>query len=312
MLSYPDTQPWPVPPAIRKLGTLKCDIVETTPIVFHDELYRFEYVRAGEGMSRKCAGERPRFQFFHVRTDFGHEPFAWDHHLGSAFTDGGVMYVQGLRDQWSADTLHFFRSTDLDHWEQYAELTLPGYKIFNTNVCKKDGAYILLMEVVDPTLPQAVPFTFRFARSTDMTNWELLPNDYVFQPDRYSGGPAIYTLPDDPHYYVLYLEAYPCERYANSIARSLDLKTWEYSPINPVLMYEPEKDKQIASPFLTPDERERIARALDVNNSDMEMCEYLGRTIIYYSWGNQHGNEFLAEACYEGPMAELIHSYFAD
>ena len=47
MLSYPDTQPWPVPPRIRKLGTLQCDIVETTPIVFNGELYRFEYVRAG-------------------------------------------------------------------------------------------------------------------------------------------------------------------------------------------------------------------------------------------------------------------------
>ncbi|MBR4441925.1 MAG: hypothetical protein IKS52_01465 [Clostridia bacterium] len=310
MLPYPDTQPWPRPPAIRKLGTIRCDMVETTPIVFRDELYRFEYVRPEEQNPSNTTGSS-YFHFVHVRTNQPSVPFARNHHLGSAFTDGGVMYVSGLRDAWGSDTVDFFRSDDLVHWERYAELRVPGWKIYNTNMCRMGGEYILLMEMNDPSDRKCVPFTFRFARSKDMAGWEVLPEDRVFQPDRYAGGPAIYTLPDDPHFYVLYLEAIPCGRYVNGIARSGDLIRWEYSPINPVLMYEPEKDKQIASPFLTPAERERIAAALDVNNSDMEMCEYLGRTIIYYSWGNQHGNEFLAEACYEGPMAELLHGFFA-
>ncbi len=302
-MENPEYRRFPTPPAIRKLGTLKCDFVETTPIVFGGELYRFEYVRS-------LNGSVPYFHFVHVRTDGARAAFAPNHHLGSAFTDNGVMYVSGVKDEWGSDTLHFFRSRDLDTWEQYGELTLPGYRIFNSNICKMGEEYTLLIEVIDPMLPDSVIFPFRFARSRDLTNWELLPKEYVFQPDRYSGGPAIYTLPGDPHYYVLYLEGYPMERYANSIARSLDLKRWEFSPINPVLMYEPEKDKQIASPFLTPEERKRIGEALDVNNSDLEMCEYLGRTIMYYSWGNQHGNEFLAEACYEGPMADLLRAYF--
>ncbi len=143
-----------------------------------------------------------------------------------------------------------------------------------------------------------------------MIHWTLLPDDYAFQKDRYAGGPALYTLPDDPYYYVLYLEACPTEKYVTSIARSRDLKEWEYSPLNPVLAYDAEEDKKIANPFLTPHERERIERALDVNNSDMEMCEFLGRTVITYSWGNQHGIEFLAEAAYEGPMADLLHGFF--
>ena len=71
------------------------------------------------------------------------------------------MYVQGLRSRWADDTLDFYRSTDLDQWENYTSLKLEGYQIFNSNVCKKDGKYILLMEVIDPTLPEAVPFTFR-------------------------------------------------------------------------------------------------------------------------------------------------------
>jgi hypothetical protein len=34
-------------PMIRKLGTLNLDLVEATPVVFRDRLYRFEYVRPG-------------------------------------------------------------------------------------------------------------------------------------------------------------------------------------------------------------------------------------------------------------------------
>ena len=128
MLPYPDTQPWPKPPAIRKLGTIRCDMVETTPVVFCDELYRFEYVRAGD-MSPSRPDDTPHFHFVHVRTNRETAPFAYNHHLGSAFTDGGMMYVSGLRDTWGSDTVDFFRSDDLVHWERYAELRVPGWKI---------------------------------------------------------------------------------------------------------------------------------------------------------------------------------------
>ena len=214
------------------------------------------------------------------------------------------MYVIGVKERWAGDALTVFRSKDLETWEAFP-VSFPGLECFNTGVAKKDGKYVLLIETAS-----FVPFTFRFAESTDMIHWTLLPDDYAFQKDRYAGGPALYTLPDDPYYYVLYLEACPTEKYVTSIARSRDLKEWEYSPLNPVLAYDAEEDKKIANPFLTPHERERIERALDVNNSDMEMCEFLGRTVITYSWGNQHGIEFLAEAAYEGPMADLLHGFF--
>ena len=98
----------------------------------------------------------------------------------------------------------------------------------------------------------------RFMQSTDMTNWTLTPSECVFQKDRYAGSPALYAFEDDPYYYVGYLEAYPHRGYANCIARSTDLVSWEYSPINPVLMYNDFEDKQIASAFLTPADRQRI------------------------------------------------------
>ncbi|NOX65713.1 MAG: hypothetical protein GXO85_07915 [Chlorobi bacterium] len=34
-------------PLISKFGTIDIDLVETTPIVFQDKVYRFEYVREG-------------------------------------------------------------------------------------------------------------------------------------------------------------------------------------------------------------------------------------------------------------------------
>ena len=68
--------------------------------------------------------------------------FAENHHLGCAYTDGGVMYAVGVDGTWGGDTLHIFRSDDLVTWECAAELHLPGWKIFNTGVCKKDGRYI--------------------------------------------------------------------------------------------------------------------------------------------------------------------------
>ncbi len=190
------------------------------------------------------------------------------------------------------------------HWEEYSRLTLPGHHAFNTGVCKKDGSFTLLIEVAEP-----FNFHFRFAQSSDLKNWTYLPEEYGFQKGRYAGGPAIYTIPDDPYYYVLYLEANPGPLYTTCLARSTDLISWEYSPLNPVLMFD-DNDKQIANPFLTPAEQERIHRAWDCNNSDLEICEFNGRTILYYSWGCQMGNEFLAEACYEGTLKAFLQGYF--
>ncbi|MBQ6420890.1 MAG: hypothetical protein IJK02_07460 [Clostridia bacterium] len=293
----------PVRPQIRKLGTIACDRVEATPVVFRDRLYRFEYYRPGES-NEENEGNPSCFRFVDVGSGALTPSFAENCHLGCAFADGDTMYAVGVRGTWGGDTLSFFRSEDLAHWNTY-DVRFEGLSCFNTGICEKDGVYTLLIEVSD-----AVPFTFRFARSQDMENWELLPDTYAFQKDRYAGGPAICTLPGDPYYYVLYLEAYPGPCYANCIARSKNLAEWEYSPINPVLMFNEREDKQIANPFLTPHERERIRRALDINNSDMELCEFNGRTVIYYSWGNQRGIEFLAEAAFEGTKKEFLTAYF--
>lgn len=309
---------FPKKPLIRKLGTINCNnIVETTPLVYRGELYRFEAIRKRSlateiGCTAPVGSDDPPcLRFVHVRTNTSTPFFAMGHTFGFAYAENDVMYVvTGSRPIWGSDGLVFYRSTDLVHWEHYASLELPGWKIYNMNIAKMNDVYTLLIEISAPAEECERPFTFRFLQSTDLTNWTLLPSDCVFQKERYAGSPSIYAFDGDPYYYVGYLEAYPEYRFANSIARSKDLKSWEYSPINPVLMYDDAEDKKIGSPFLTPADRARIDAALNINNSDMELCEYLGRTIIYYSWGNQRGTEFLAEACYEGGMHEFLKAFF--
>lgn len=315
---------YPKKPLIRKLGTISCNnIVETTPVVYKGELYRFEVVRrksftsatASQHIYWRDLDEPPCLRFVHVRTNTSTPLFAEGYTFGFPWAEEDTMYVvTGGNDNygktWGSNRLVFFRSTDLINWEKFNEVPMPGWNIFNMNIAKLGDTYTLLIEVNKPVEEAGTEsFSFRFLQSKDFINWELTPTECAFQRDRYCGSPALYTVEGDPHYYVCYLEAYPEHRFADSIARSKDLINWEYSLVNPVLMYD-EEDKKIGSPFLTPEDRERIDKSLNFNNSDMELCEYLGRTIIYYSWGDQWGHEFLAEACYEGTMKDFLKAFF--
>jgi hypothetical protein len=71
-----------------------------------------------------------------------------------------------------------------------------------------------------------------------------------------------------------------------------------------------DEDKRIANPRLTADQRKAIGEAKNINNSDVDLCEFKGKTVIYYSWGNQQGTEFLAEAVYEGTLASFLRGFF--
>jgi hypothetical protein len=165
----------------------------------------------------------------------------------------------------------------------------------------------MAIEVGRPPEVVGVPFTARFAESKDLKAWTLLPEDCVFTKERYSACPSIRFL--DGRFYMTYLETLPGPRYETYIVRSKDLIRWEPSPLNPVLVAS-EQDKVIANPKLTAEQRRKIAGAVDRNNSDVDFCEFRGRTVITYSWGNQQGTEFLAEAVYDGPLASFLKGLF--
>jgi hypothetical protein len=165
----------------------------------------------------------------------------------------------------------------------------------------------MAFEVGRPAEVVGVPFTMRFARSTNLLDWKILDESAVYSKEFYTACPAIRYL--DGQYYMFHLRACPGPTYETALVRSSDLVHWEKSPHDPVLTFSAD-DKQIANPKLTPAEREEIAKAVDINASDFDLCEYRGKVIISYSWGNQQGKEFLAEACFDGALKDFLRGCF--
>jgi alpha-L-fucosidase len=162
-----------------------------------------------------------------------------------------------------------------------------------------------MFEIDRPAEEAGVPFTARFAKSPDLHTWTITPPECNYAKDRYTAPHCLRWL--DGWFYDFYLEAH--DGYETRVARSRDLVKWESSPLNPVMRNSPE-DRIIANPKLTESQRSRVANALNRNNSDIDFCEWHGRLIINYSWGNQEGVEHLAEAAYDGSLAQFLQSWF--
>ena len=229
-------------PNIVKLGTVDLDLVECTPIVFKDRLYRFEYVR--ERYKPNTTGDS-YFRFIDMETNESTKRFAKGYHLGSAFVDGDKVYVSGV-DIWGGSRIELFISTDLENWEQRTALNISKYKIYNTSLCKAENGYVMMFEIGAPPEEAGARFTARFASSKDLLTWTVTPPDCVYSKDRYTAPHCLRFL--DGFFYNFYLEAH--EGYEMRVVRSKDLIHWEPSPLNPVLRHSPE-DKKIANPKLT-------------------------------------------------------------
>ena len=76
-------------PLIVKSGTIDCDMVETTPVVFKNKVYRFEYVRAGYWNNK--TGDS-YFRFIEHDTGKPTSSFASGFHLGSAYVYNDTVY----------------------------------------------------------------------------------------------------------------------------------------------------------------------------------------------------------------------------
>src|SRR5436190_4647839 len=293
-------------PLIQKRGTIDCDMVETTPIVFHERLYRVEYVR--ERYTHKADGEKASyFRAIDVATGKATPPFARGYHLCSAYVEGDTVYVFGV-EKWGADKIACFKSNDLQTWQSENAISLPKWEIFNTSVCKGPDRYIMAIEVGGPPEVAGVPFTIRFAESRDLKTWKLLGDEYVYAKDRYTSCPTLRFVDGD--FYLLYCEALPGPEYPTYLLRSTDLLHWESSPLNPMMKLSPEDQQVSAHASLTDEERTRIAKAKNVCNSDVDLCEFDGHVVIYYCWGNQTGIEHLAEARYDGKLKQFYQGFF--
>jgi hypothetical protein len=66
----------------------------------------------------------------------------------------------------------------------------------------------------------------------------------------------------------------------------------------------------VGNPKLPPELCQWIATAKNLNNSDIDFCENGGQLLINYSWGNQQGTEFLAEATFSGTEKQFLRCWF--
>jgi dienelactone hydrolase len=290
-------------PLIRKLGTIDLDLVETTPVVISNRLWRFEWVRQGVGQ-QYWANQRNTnyFRFRDAETGETTPPFADGHEFGSAFVHDGTVYVTGTQGR---SRVNMFASRDLTHWETWSVVNDGRYGIFNTSLCQTADDFVLMFEIDRPQEEAGVPFTARFTRSKDLHEWKLTPPECNYTKDRYSAPHALRWV--DGWFYDFYLEAH--DGYEMRVVRSRDLVHWAASPLNPVLRHSA-RDKVIANPALTDAQRGRIANAININNSDIDFCEWQGRLMINYSWGNQQGTEHLAAAIYDGSLKPFLGGWF--
>ena len=296
-------------PQIIKHGTVDIDLVETNPVVFRGRLYRLECVR-----ERYWANETGRTysRFVDYETGDATPAFALDLLFTCAFVDDDTIYVTGTihADDRQLGKIMICSSRDLQSWDSRTAIDLPGFGIFNTSICKADGRYVLMFEIDRPTDQCGVPFTARFATSADMKNWEVTPPECHYEKDRYTAPHCLRYL--DGYFYNFYLEWVEAHsEYEQYVVRSKDLIHWEQSPLNPVLRLSAE-DKLIANDRFTPEQRNHIAGALNRNNSDIDFCEFDGRLVIIYSWGDQERYEFLASAEYRGTLAQFLSGWFPE
>ena len=290
-------------PLIRKVGTIDLDIVETTPVVWRGKLWRFEWVRPGTPQQFQRNRNQPgHFRFRDAQSGEMSPPFAREHEYGSAFVEHDAAYVTGPSGR---SRLNLFASRDLKTWEQRTVIDDARYGIFNTSMCKADGEYVLAFEIDRPAEETGVCFTIRFAKSRDLRKWTITPPECNFTKERYSAAPCLRW--NGGWFYLFYLEAH--DGYETHVVRSRDLVQWETSPLNPVLRASAD-DKRIANPALTAAEREWTTRASNLNASDLDFCEYRGHVVFNYSWGDQAGVEFLAEAAYDGTEKQFLRGWF--
>ena len=133
-------------PLILKTGTIDCDLVETTPVVFKNRVFRFEYVR--HRYWNNSNGDS-YFRFVDHETRETTPSFARGFHLGSAYVYNDTVYVTAV-DIWNGERVYIFTSGDLKNWNQRLAFELPVYAFLNTSMNKADNKFVLMFEIGKP------------------------------------------------------------------------------------------------------------------------------------------------------------------
>lgn len=295
-------------PALRKLGAVSPN-GEASPFVWNGRLLRLELEDASNATDPNC----PTYAIIRDReTGQILSRFGKGCYYYSFYMEADTAYVLGTKSIYPShdgDTILLYESRDLVHWSERVLLSHPGWKYCNTSLTKGEDGYVLLMETSEPKELCGVLYTFFFATSPDLVHWTHMDPAKCYHPDRYNGGP--WMKYHNGWYYVISVTELPGPIYTNYISRTKDFEVWELGKYNPILM-PGEEDRVISEKAfeITESLREEIKTGYLSSNSDIDMCEYEGKTLIAYNVGNQLGFYYLAEAEYDGPLGELLERYF--
>lgn len=307
-------------PVIRKLGAIQLGM-EQTPVLFRGEPIIVESV--GENGS----SIRTR----NLKTGEVSDIFGHGYYFASAFAEGDTIYAfatsayddrpmtmyesedpSAWHDCRGGHTVRMFYSKDAKNWEYRDIIHCPDRGLWNTSVCKGDGKYVMAIEVRGVEgyeVPEiGVDFTEFFAESTDMIHWTMMPDACSYTADRYNACPVLRYF--GGWYYMICLEVLPCQRYAPYIYRTKNFVDWEVGFHNPIMMFGDEDRIPHKDSNFTPEELDLLEHGLNINNSDVDLFEYEGKTHVYYANGDQMTYSFLCEAVYDGPMEEFLEAFF--
>jgi len=265
-------------------------LMENTPVLFNSQLLIVSNYRPG-GADAK--GKNAYLYIDDLQTGFEVSRFGEGHSFVSAFVSKNELNVFALEftdfgKMMNSSGIDRFVTTDLKNWKT-EKVILPeaGEHLFNSSVCRDGKGYVMAYESDKP-----VQFCFKFARSSNLSEWEKIPGlAFTGEKQEYSACPVIRYF--EPFYYVIYLHA-PMKGYNGWIsymARSKNLENWELSPFNPILEAGPGEGK---------------------NNSDVDLLEYGGKTYLYYATGDQETWGTVRVAMFDGKEKDFFKSYFPE
>ncbi|GEM_PF-2588878 len=234
-----------------------------------------------------------------------------------AYAEGDRTYVYAVRGGWGGREMVALTSTDLVTWDERTVLTFP-HTVFNMSVCRAGERYLMGYDICPEN--NAHDARTCFAWSEDLVHWQPAPASCTYSLDYYTAAVAIRHA--EGWTYAIQLRSLSDMREFNTyVARSRDLVTWHGSPLNPLLAWSDEDRKIAPGVHPSDEERARMDRTLNQNASDLDLCEFEGKTVITYSWGDQRmppperkrragWRMFLAYAVHEGPMSGFLRAYF--
>ncbi len=302
---------------LRKLGTIDILIVETSPIVFKGHPWLMEYIRwktpQKHYRTNNTGVSYLRFRDLEDKQTFT-PPFGRDFHLASAFSTGDRVIVtasaHGERDSWGGSAILQTESQDLVNWTAPRRiLGDPRWQVYNTSICRADGRYLMVYELGAPRDLVGTGFTMFFAESKDLATWKTI-DGAVFGREFYTGGPLLRYHAGWT--YLFYLEQRAVGgalEFRTRVARSRDLVSWTVSP-RVALDYDADDKLIHPQAKFTPAELDEIRNAKDINVSDLDFCEFGGKLVCSYSWGDQKGHEFLALGEVDSTEREFCESFF--